>query len=183
MKWLNKSRLDKYLLNLVAMNDNSKSTWGLNLMSWKICLFLPLGTVAVVERRGNNGTVLQEWGFLLSLLIVQYWVKEAWAGLNGNGPDVSSVAESCPIFCNPMDCSTPSLPVLHQLLESTQTHVHWVGDAIQPSHPLSSPSPPDFNLSQHQGLFKWVSSSHLAKVLEFQLQHHSFQWILRTDFL
>ena len=73
-----------------------------------------------------------------------------------------------------MDCSTPGLPVLHLLLQSTQTHVHWVGDAIQPSHPLSSPSPPDFNLSQHQGLLKWFRSSHqVAKVLDFQLQRQS----------
>ena len=72
----------------------------------------------------------------------------------------------------------------HQLLELTQTHVHWVGDAIQPSQPPSSPSPPALNLSQHQGLFQWVSSSHeVAKVLEFQLQHQSFQWTLRTDLL
>ena len=72
---------------------------------------------------------------------------------------------------DPLDGSTPDLPVHHQLLESTQTHVHWVGDAIQPPHPLSSPSLPAFNLSQHQGLFKWVSSLHqVAKVLEFQLQ-------------
>ena len=77
-----------------------------------------------------------------------------------------------------MDCSMPGLPVHHQFLEFTQTHVHWVSDAIQPSHPLSSPSPPAFNLSQHQGLFHWVSSSHqMAKVLAFQLQHQSFQWI------
>ena len=70
-----------------------------------------------------------------------------------------------------MDCSTPGLPVHHQLPEFTQTHVYWVGDAIQPSHSLSSPSPPAFNLSPNQGLFKWVSSSHkVAKVLEFQLQ-------------
>ena len=76
------------------------------------------------------------------------------------------------------------LPVHCQLPEFTQTHVHWVGDTIQPSHPLSSPSPPAFNLSQYQGLFKWVSSSHqVVKVLEFQLQHQSFQWIFRTDFL
>ena len=82
------------------------------------------------------------------------------------------------------DCSTPGFPVHHQLLELTQTHVHWVSDAIQPSHPLSSPSPPTLNLSQHWGLFQWVSSSHqVAKVLEFQLQHQSFQWTLRTDFL
>ena len=96
----------------------------------------------------------------------------------------SSVPQSCSILCDPMDCSTPGLPVHHQLLEFTQTHVHWVSDAIQPSHPLSSPSPPVFNLSQHQGLFQWVSSSHqVAKVLEFQLQHRSFQWIFRTDLL
>ena len=96
----------------------------------------------------------------------------------------SSVAQSYPTFCDPMDCSMPGLPVHCQLLEFTQTHVHWVGDAIQPSQPLSSPSPPAFNLSQHQSLFKWVSSSHqVAKVLEFQLQHQSFQWIFRADFL
>ena len=96
----------------------------------------------------------------------------------------SSVTQSCPTLHNPMDCSTPSLPIHHQLPEFTQTHVHWVGDAIQPSHPLSSPFPPAFNLPWHQGLFKWVSSSHqVAKVLEFQLQHQSFQWIFRTDFL
>ena len=86
--------------------------------------------------------------------------------------------------CDPMDCSTPGLPVHHQHPESTQTHAHSVGDATQPSHPLSSPSPPTFNISQHQGLFQWVSSLHqLAKVLESQLQHQSFQWIFRTDFL
>ena len=96
----------------------------------------------------------------------------------------SSVAQSCLTLCDPMDHSTPGLPVHHQLLESTQTHVHWVSDAIQPSHPLSFPSPPTFSLSQHQGLFKWVSSSHqVAKVLQFQLQYQSFQWTLRIDFL
>ena len=72
----------------------------------------------------------------------------------------SSVAQLCLTLCDPMTCSMPGLPVHHQLTESTQTHVHWVGDAIQPSHPLSSPSPPALNLSQHQDLFKWVSSSH-----------------------
>ena len=72
----------------------------------------------------------------------------------------NSVTQSCPTLCDPMNCSTPGLPVYHQLLESTQTHVHWVSDAIQPSYPLSSPSPPAFNLSQHRGLFRWVSSSH-----------------------
>ena len=93
-------------------------------------------------------------------------------------------AQSYPSFCDPMDCSMPGLPVHYHLPELTQTHVHWVGDAIQPSHPLSSPSPPAFNLSQQQGLFQWVGSLHqMAKVLELQLQHQSFQWIFRVDFL
>ena len=88
----------------------------------------------------------------------------------------SSEAQSYLTLSDPMDCSTPGFPVHHQLLELTQTHVHRVGDAIQPSHPLSSPSPPTLNLSQHQGLFKQVSSSYQgAKVLELQLQHQSFQ--------
>ena len=88
------------------------------------------------------------------------------------------------LFATPMDCSTPGHPVHHQLLEFTQTHVHWVSDAIQPSHSLSSLSSPTFNLSHHQGPFKWVISSHqVAKVLEFQLLHQSFQWIFRTNFL
>ena len=84
----------------------------------------------------------------------------------------------------PMNCSTPGLPVHHQVPEPAQTHVHWVGNAIQPSHPLLAPVSPAFNLSQHQGLFKWISSlHHVTKVLEFQLQHQSFQWTLRTDLL
>ena len=96
----------------------------------------------------------------------------------------SSVAQSCPTLCDPMNHSTPGLPVHHQLPEFTQTHVHRVGDAIQSSHPLSSPSLPVFNPSQHQGLFQWVNSLHqVVKVLELQLQHQSFQWIFRTDFL
>ena len=93
----------------------------------------------------------------------------------------SSVAQLCLILCDPMDCSTPGLPVHHQLTVFTQTRVHWVSDAIQPSHPLLAPSPPAFNLAQHQGLFQWVSSSHqMVKVLE--LRHQSFQWIFRTYF-
>ena len=87
----------------------------------------------------------------------------------------SSVTQSCPTLCDPVNRSTPGLPVHHQLPEFTQTHVHRVGDVIQLSHPLSSPSPPAPNTSQHQGLFQWVNSSHeVAKVLEFQLQHQSF---------
>ena len=96
----------------------------------------------------------------------------------------SSVAQLCPTLCDLMNHSTPGLPVHHQLPEFTQTHVHRVGDTIQPSHPLSSPSPPAPNPSQHQGLFQWVNSSHeVAKVLEFQLQHQSFQRNPRADLL
>ena len=101
--------------------------------------------------------------------------KRAWSSVQ-----FSSVTQSCPTLCDPMNWSTPGLPVHHRLPESTQTHVHWVSDAIQ----LLSPSAPALNLSQHQGLFKWVSSSHqVAKVLEFQLQHQCFQWAPRTDLL
>ena len=96
----------------------------------------------------------------------------------------SSVAQLCPTLCNPINHSTPGHPVHQQLLESTQTRVHRVNDAIQSSHPLSSPSTPTFSLSQHQGLFQWVSSSYqVAKVLEFQLQHQSLQRTPRTDLL
>ena len=111
-------------------------------------------------------------------------------GLKAGGVRFSSVQFSSAQLlsrvrlCDPMNRSTPGLPVHHQLLEFTQTHVHRVGEAIQPSYPLLSPSPPGLNLSQHQGLFQWVNSSHeVAKVLEFQLQHQSFQWTPRTDLL
>ena len=94
-----------------------------------------------------------------------------------------SVAQSCPTLCDPMDCSAPGLPVLHHLSELAQIHVHWVSDAIQPSYPLLSPSLPAPNPSQHQGIFQWVSSSlQVAKMLVFQLQHQSFQWIFKTSF-
>ena len=88
------------------------------------------------------------------------------------------------LFATPWTAAHQASLSYHQLPKLAQTHVHWVGDAIQPSHPLLSSSPPAFSLSQHQGLFQWDSSSHqVAKVLEFQLQHQSFQWIFRTDFL
>ena len=96
----------------------------------------------------------------------------------------TSVAQSCPTLWDPMNCSTPGLPVHHQLLEFTQTHVHRVSDAIQPSHPLSSPSPPALYPIHHQGLFQWVNSLHeVAKVLEFELHCQSFQWTPRTYLL
>ena len=109
---------------------------------------------------------------------VSEWVKDAQFS------QFSSVAQSCLTLCNPMNCSTAGLPVHHQLPEFTQTHVHWVSDATQPSHPLSSPSPPAPNPSPHQSLFQWVNSSHeVANVLEFRLQHHSFQRNPRADLL
>ena len=126
----------------------------------------------------------------------KWWVHRKWRwrwgqGREESGPSFfqfasvtfSSVAQSGLTLCDPMDCSTPGFPVHQQLLELAQTHVHCVSNAIKPSHPLSSPSLPAVNLSQHQGLFQWVSSSHkVAKILEFQL-HQFFQWTLRTDLL
>ena len=106
-------------------------------------------------------------------MVILGWAQASWntALLR----QFSSVAQSCSTLCNPMDCSMPGFPVYHQLPELAQTHVHQANDAIQLSHPLSSPSPSAFNLSQYQGLFQWVSSSHqVARVLEFQLQHQSF---------
>ena len=101
-----------------------------------------------------------------------------------NSVQFSSVAQLCLTLCDPTNRSTPGLPVHHQLPEFTQTHVHRVSDAIHPSHPLLSPSPPAPNPSQHQSLFQWVNFSHeVAKVLEFQLQHHSFQRNARADLL
>ena len=93
-----------------------------------------------------------------------------------------SVAKSCPTLWDPMNGSTPGFPVLHYLLQFSHTHVYWVSDAIQPSHPLSPPSPFALNLSLHKSLFQWVSSSYqVAKVLELLCQ--SFQWIFRVNFL
>ena len=103
----------------------------------------------------------RRFGKLASKPIIKYW---CWCF--SISVQFSSVAQFCLTLCNPMDCSTPGFPVHQQPPELAQTHAHRVGDAIQPSHLLSSPSPPDLNLFQHQGLFQWVSSSHqVAKVL------------------
>ena len=137
--------------------------------------------------RDHFNDIMQPWLHLQTLFpnkVQRFQTREGSYFDNFLDDTVSSVAQSCPTLCNPMDCNTPGFPVHHLLLELTQTQAHWVGDAIQPSHPLLSPSPPSFNLSQHQGPFQWVGASHqVAKVLEFQLQHQSFQWIFRTDFL
>ena len=113
--------------------------------------------------------------------IIQEILKKIRDSLYTSSIQLLSYAQ---LFCDQTDCSKPGFAIHHQPPEPAQTHLHWVGDAIQPFHPLSSPSSPAFNLFQHQGLFKWVSSLHqVAKVLEFQLQHKSFQWISRTDLL
>ena len=118
-----------------------------------------------------------------TLRILDYFISVGSAQMQMVQCCCCSVTQSCLNLCNPTDCSTPGTPVLHHLLELAQIHVHWVmNDAIQPSHPLLLPSPSAFNLPQHQGLFQWVSSLHqVAKV--FQIQHQSFQWIFRVDFL
>ena len=121
--------------------------------------------------------------FLWDILMPPFSSDTCWALLVYVSVQFSSVAKSCPTHCDPMDCSTPGFPVLRYLPELAQTHVHWVSDAIQPSHPLSSPSPA-LNLSQGPSPLQWVSSSHhMAKGLKLQLQHQSFQWKFRVDFL
>ena len=142
---------------------------------------LPMWTLSQGHYRDKIITAGRTWTEFIAML---WFDSQITFSASLVSQSISSVAQSCLTLCNPMDCSMPRFPVHHQLPEFTQTHVHWVGDAIQSSHPQSSPSPPAFNLSQHQDLFKWVSSSHqVAEVLEFQLQHQSFQWIFRTDFL
>ena len=130
-----------------------------------------------VEISENILGLLVVWCFRRWLLCLRALAPPSLTLVCSTGPwSVSSVAQLCLTLCNPMDCSMPGLPVHRQLPESTQTHVHWVDDAIQPSHPLLSSSPA-FNIFQHQGLYQWVRSHQVAKVLEFQLQHQSFQWI------
>ena len=136
----------------------------------------------------HNRSILKAGSVLPSLFPVpqSVWMLNQWffGWKQQKLTQFSSVAQLCLTVCDPMNCSMPGLPVHHQLLEFTQTHAHQVGDAIQLSHPLSSPSPPALNLSQHQGLFQWVNSLHqVAKGLEFQLQHQSFQWTPRSDLL
>ena len=160
------------------------------------------GGIGFIPRLGNssgegNGNLLQYsclgnpmdrgtwWATVHRVAKSWLWLNtQAQSSVETGSVQFPSVAQSYLALCDPMDCSTPDLPVHHQLLELTQTHVHWGGDAIQPFHPLFYPSPPTLNLSQHQGPFWWVSSLHqVARILEFQLQHQCFQWIFTTDFL
>ena len=138
-----------------------QATWP---ASWEICM--------QVRKQHLELDMEQQTGSKLGKEHVEvvYW-HPAYLTYMQSSVQFSSVSHLCPTVCNPMDWSTPRLPVHHQLPEFTEIHVHWVSDAIQPSHPLSSPSPPALNLSHHQGLFKWVNSSHqAAKVLEFHMQ-------------
>ena len=136
-------------------------------------MFIFLRTSIWIQQSTNQNPIL-------SMEIDMLILKLMWKGIRlrrtntvlneAASVQFSSVAQSCLTLCDPMNCSTPGLPVCHQLPELTQTHIHRVGDAIQPSHPLSSPYPPAPNPSQHQSLFQWVNSLHeVAKVLEFQL--------------
>ena len=123
----------------------------------------------------NGRGILYHWTICEAHICINMWYlffsdlhHSVWQTLSSPSVQFSWVAQSCPTLCDTMDCITPGLSVHHQLLQFTQTHVHWVRDGIQPSHPLLSPSLPALNLSQHQGLFQWVSSSHqVAKELEF----------------
>ena len=163
--------------------------YGLNFQKTKIMASCPITSWQIDgEKNGNSGRFyfigLQnhcggvcsheiKWYLLLgrkAMTNLDSILKHRDITLPTNVHILSSITPSCPTHCDPMDCSTPGVSVHYQLLEFTQTHVHWVGDAIQPSHPLSSPSPTAFNLSQHQGLFQWASSSHqVAKVLELYI--------------
>ena len=135
------------------------------------------GMVSLCSTLKGISQLFPQW-----LLFFLDFHQKSMSILIGSSVQFSSVTQSCPTLCDPMNCSMLGFPVHHQLSESTQTHVYWVSDAIQPSHPLSSPSSPALNLSQHQGLFQWVSSLHqVARVLQFQLQHQNFQWTPRTD--
>ena len=159
------------MLNLVQFCDSMDCSpqsalflWFPRQEYWSGCYFLLQG---IFLTQGLNLDLLHWQANFLPLL------HRGSTLLAATSVQFSSVAQSCLILCGPMYCSTPGCPVYHQLLELAQTHAHWISDAIQPSHPLSSPSPA-FNLSKnHQP----------ARVLEFQLQHQSFLWVFRTDFL
>ena len=145
-----------------------------SISSFFLELFLHWSPVAYWASTNLGCSSFSVLSFCLFILFMGYSRQEYWS--------FSSVAQSCPTLCDPMNLSTPGLPVHHQLPESTQTHLHRVSDAIKPSRPPSSPSLQALNHSQHQDLFKWVNSLHqVAKVLEFHLQHQSFQWTPTTD--
>ena len=180
---------------IIILHIRKLTSWEVNCSRSHCKPKLKLGFLpdSKVQARSSQNTQRVLMNGLVSLFLAlsphnfNQWLKEnedACLSSSNRTLQFSSVAQLRPTLCDLMNHSMPGLPVHHQLLESTQTHVHWVGDAIQPSHPLSSTSPPALNLSQQKGLFKRVSSSYqVAKILEFQLQHQSFQWTPRTDLL
>ena len=170
------------IINLTSHLFHCSFSWSFCCLSSPLCMFPSLDLCVCFSFCLTIFFIM--WHALISFLIFPKRGKVIWDGecyfiqnchpcLAYSSKDLNqirSVAQSCPTLCDPMNCSTPVLPVHHQLPEFTQTHVHWVSDAIQPSHPLSSHSPLAPNPSQHQSLFQWVNSSHeVAKVLEFQL--------------
>ena len=150
-----------------------------------LCPWNSSGKNTTVGRHSLPQGIFPTWEANLGLLYcrhILYRLSHQGSNIGIQSVQFSLVTQLCQILCDPMNCSTPGLPVHHQLLEFTQTHAHWVSDAIQPSHPLLSPSPSAPNPSQHQGLFHWVNSSHeVANVLEFQLQPQSFQLVPAKD--
>ena len=172
-----------------SLGNVSSSAYGLSVLGWQVRILLTVVSPLPSTVTGVSTTLNTYWVKFCVILLppisffhfdfFSYFLLKDncftdfccfLSSLNMNQPSVqfSSVTQLCPTFCDPMNRSTPGLPVHHQLPEFTQTHVHQVSDAIQPSHPLSSPSPPAPKPSQHQGLFQWVNSSHeVAKVLEF----------------
>ena len=149
-------------------NQRHPVIWDASVLLWYIWKQWSLATQSVLWEREYQSKRQRRWHLTAD--------PRCWTSYS------CSVTKSCPTLCDPMDCSTPGFPVFHYLLEFAQTQVHWVGNAIQPSCSLSPPFPPAFNLSQHRGLFQWVGSLHqVAKVLELQLQHQSFQWLFRVD--
>ena len=139
----------------------------INIHIWFVQSFGNVSLVSLCFHRNDYGEL---YFFLIYLNLLCALGQTVASYFTQDNHHFSSVAQSCPTFCDPMDCSTPGFPVHYQLLEPTQTHVHRVSDVIQPSHPLPSPSPPALDLSQHQDLFQWVNSLHqVARVLELQL--------------
>ena len=152
-------------------------------MDWRPGVWGSIGEVVREETEVRKAHV-NIWIHDKTLDFILLTIEVECGDIQFSSVQFSSVTQSCPTLYDSMNLSTPGLPVHHELPEYTQTHAHRVDDAIQPSHPLSSPSPPAPNPPQHQGLFQWVNSSHgVVKVLEFQLHHQSVQWIPRTDLL
>ena len=161
MRWLDSIR-SLLQITLVDEIKHHSQNW-----NWMTSILTP-SSLPFISNHSNDFDKPSLW---FNMDVTQEYYQDKWLSASCS-PSVqfSSVPQSCLTLCDPMNCSTPGLPVHHQVSEFTQTHVHRVSDAIQLSHPLSSPSLPALNPSQHQSLFQWVNSSHeVAKVLEFQL--------------